>query len=629
MAAPDAPGFVEQMEMEPHAGDGHQVALLVEQLEADLDKINPDTQVVNVAPTKNHQLGTFTVFCFMTNRTIASGIFTQPANVLFITGSSGVALMLWIVGGFVTLGILACWNELAQTIPMHKVRRGTRWVRISTPRSGADKNWVSFFLHVWVGVSFANVCYRGQLEYIFKKPQFWMTSTFGMLFIMFGNLASNALQFGIFMQTAVDPGCSEGDKCFKKGAAVGWAIFAISITCFVNIFTRRFTILINNAYAVLKVTMLVVITITGLVYGSKNNNSCSNISFERKAPGGGFGGIALALVYATFPYGGYEQPFYVHAEVRSPRRKFVRTTTYTLLVVIVLFTLVNVSYLCVVPYHDIVPANMNMAVQFFERVAGEKNSQATAQGISALLGFFLLGNMTAECFTSTRVKQEIGKEGVFPFSLWLAKSSDTLLARWASRRRKADERMTSEFARNHAEQAPIAATFLHWLTEIILVLIFGVSFEPSYGYRFLSFLKVFVIVLVLGLFTVGGLLYLKIDSWIRAPRSRRWNEKVQQHGRPWLDPLPSIFAFVALLYMVFGVFVPPVAQRPGETYWVKPLVGIAFVFAGTAWWLGLRGYLWHSRLRLLTIRLPYIEFNRKGNAVQRAEFVEVRVVPED
>jgi len=160
MAAPNAPGFVEQMEMEPHAGDGHQEALLVEQLEADLDNINPDTQVVNVAPTKNQQLGAFTSFCFMTNRTIASGIFTQPANVLFLTGSSGVALMLWIVGGFVMLGILACWNELAQTIPMHKVRRGTRWVCISTPRSGADKNWVSFFLYVCVDVGFADACCR-------------------------------------------------------------------------------------------------------------------------------------------------------------------------------------------------------------------------------------------------------------------------------------------------------------------------------------------------------------------------------------------------------------------------------------------------------------------------------------
>lgn len=77
------------------------------------------------------------------NRTIASGIFTQPVNVLRGAGSSGIALLLWVVAGVIIICIVVCWTELALTIPLHYVFRDENWQKISAPRNGGDKNYVS------------------------------------------------------------------------------------------------------------------------------------------------------------------------------------------------------------------------------------------------------------------------------------------------------------------------------------------------------------------------------------------------------------------------------------------------------------------------------------------------------
>jgi amino acid permease len=96
----------------------------------------------DVAPTTKQRLSPFTVFCLIMNRTIASGIFQQPVNVLFGAGSSGVAVVLWCFAGVIILCVVACWLELALTIPIHSIINDGSWIRVSTPRSGGDKNYV-------------------------------------------------------------------------------------------------------------------------------------------------------------------------------------------------------------------------------------------------------------------------------------------------------------------------------------------------------------------------------------------------------------------------------------------------------------------------------------------------------
>ena len=75
------------------------------------------------------------------NRTIASGIFTQPFNVLFFAGSSGVAIILWCFADVIVFCIVACWLKMALSIPIFRDASG---MRLATPRSDGDKNYVRY-----------------------------------------------------------------------------------------------------------------------------------------------------------------------------------------------------------------------------------------------------------------------------------------------------------------------------------------------------------------------------------------------------------------------------------------------------------------------------------------------------
>ncbi|KAM7224585.1 amino acid transporter [Rhypophila decipiens] len=633
-----------------------------EELQERIHQYNAQRERFDVAPTRKQLFSPFTVFCLIMNRTIASGIFTQPVNVLRGAGSSGVALLLWVVAGLIILAIVSCWTELALTIPLHYVFRDNDWQRISAPRNGGDKNY---------------------LEYIFKKPRHLMTCIFGIVFIIFGNLAGNALQFGIFMSIAINPRCGEREKCLNQRNVVGWAVGVLTFCALLNIMTRRYAIGLNNLFAVAKVAFVFVIAILGIIYGSVNGGTCRQISWTSPVlpdgttqSGGKIGDIALALFYAMYPYTGYEQPYYVLAEVSQPQRVFARATTIAMLTAAVLYPLTNLSYLCMTPYmgNDQLPENM--AIAFFERLSGhntstaqghDDNNNAAISGVAALLAFFIFGNLMAQTYTASRVKQEIAKEGILPYSLFFATGNDTLLSRLSSSSSESTASKSNQYPRHHRpaiseldshrEQAPIPATILHWFFEILLVLVVGLTIEPSKAYRLLTYLYTFIIVGVLGLFTAGGLLYLKIESYIQRRRAskqqrtrgepvtvkgRNWHEK--SVWQPWFDPLPAIVATVSLAFLLFAAFVPGSltnarSKHPGSgndydedntgeiAWWIGPLVGWGSVGLGVLWWLGLRFVQWSGRWELETKRLPVVEIDAHGQAIQRAELVEHNHVP--
>jgi hypothetical protein len=293
----------------------------------------------------------------------------------------------------------------------------------------------------------------------------------------------------------------------------------------------------------------------------------------------------------------------------------------------------------------------NAAIDFFYKLSSGNetvNQESVVQGVSFLLALFIFGNLLAQTYTASRVKQEIAKEGILPYSLWFAKSHDTLHAQW-SRRGNTETSNTNSSAAGAAEQAPCAATLLHWDFEVLLVLVIGLSLQPNKAYNFLTYIYTFVIVGILGFLTVCGLLYLKIDAWLRPePRQlekpparsasgsepsadekqarhigRGWNDK--NEWTPWLDPLPCVVAVLALGFLIFGAFAKPSNQPDSEVeYWVKPLVGWCSLLAGVAWWIVMEVRQRRGRYRIKRQRITYVEAPEDEDPVQTAELVIVK-----
>jgi hypothetical protein len=90
-----------------------------------------------------------------------------------------------------------------------------------------------------------------------------MPAVFGILYIFLGNLAGNAVAFGYYIMVAAGKDPDE-----NKGPVIGLAITLLAACCLFHVITRSGGIWVNNAFAVAKVGMLLMIIIMGFVHAS-------------------------------------------------------------------------------------------------------------------------------------------------------------------------------------------------------------------------------------------------------------------------------------------------------------------------------------------------------------------------
>ena len=361
---------------------------------------------------------------------------------------------------------------------------------------------------------------------------------YGIPYIILGNLAGNSIAIGSFVMGAANRPAS-------RGPVIAIALTVLTAAVLLHVCSRRGGILVNNAFAVVKVLILISIIVIGFVKAGRTGlrgfppaleNFDAGKSFKSEQRG--ITDYARAFVYVLYPYSGFQQPFYVLSEVRKPRQTFPKYTLIALFLGFALFMLVNVAYFMVVP-KDLQLANPDvaMATLFFGQIFG---NEAAKQALSGLVALSIFGNIVVMTFTASRVKQEIAKEGILPFSLFFATSHTTpfawLKARWRPKPK-------SETGDIQLEQTPMAALGLHWATSVVLV---GVTamLPPSTSYTVLVELYSYVVRILVPLVVSAGLLYLKFR------RSMNWS--AQANFRPWMSPLHAILVCeVASFFTVY------------------------------------------------------------------------------
>jgi hypothetical protein len=296
-----------------------------------------------------------------------------------------------------------------------------------------------------------------------------------------------------------------------------------------------------------------------------------------------------------------------------------------------LYPLVNVSYMCIAPYSGNQSLPDNMALAMFARLSGapvtnlnNPNSTGLIRGAAAILAFFIFGNIMAQTFTGSRVKQEIAKEGILPWSHQLSADSKTLVAKLTTSN---DRLSVIDNIEGHAEQTPVMATLLHWALAVLLVSVVGGVLPPTKAYRTLTYMKSYTIIGVMGLLTCGGLLYLKIDSALGKKSRRKWSEKATWKGG--FGPIPALFATLSLAVLLFGSFAPPKSRNSDNIiqWWILPTVSWAVCSLGVSWWLGLQVIQVNRGEKLVRERIPFIEIDGSGHPVQKVEQVMWSWVP--
>ena len=225
-----------------------------------------------------------------------------------------------------------------------------------------------------------------QLEFIFDSPAFLTTCMYGTVFVILGNLSGNAIAFGEYCYEAA------GRSDRPRGPIIGIAIAVLTACILLHMSSRRGGILMSNAFAVLKVLLLLAVIILGFIKAGGHRlggtpaataNFNTNVSFQTKQHD--VVGWTDSVLYVMLTYSGFEQPFYVLSEVKRPRTIFPSATLTAMAIAVTLFVLTNVAFFCVVPKADLLPIAPNpMAIIFLEDVFGSQNARRAMAALIAI-----------------------------------------------------------------------------------------------------------------------------------------------------------------------------------------------------------------------------------------------------
>ena len=69
------------------------------------------TEAAYQTDSSRRQIGTFSAIFLIFNRMIGTGIFATPSNILSLSGSVGLALMIWVIGFLIAAAGLATYME--------------------------------------------------------------------------------------------------------------------------------------------------------------------------------------------------------------------------------------------------------------------------------------------------------------------------------------------------------------------------------------------------------------------------------------------------------------------------------------------------------------------------------------
>jgi len=191
------------------------------------------------------------------------------------------------------------------------------------------------------------------------------------------------------------------------------------------------------------------------------------------------------------------------------------------------------------------------------------------------------------------VKQEIAKEGILPCAKFFGQSKNLSFGRlltWIQKDKHSFVNKKFHWLlkqpwldpREHSQETPFGALFLHWLFTIVMILV-TIHLPPTDAYGVLVDLYSYTIVAVFGFAVAIGMLKLRFSS------RERWRQK--SSISPFFSILSAFIFAIGSAYPIVASWVPPNGDFARQTktavaWFTVPTVAWSILAFGTVWYLG-------------------------------------------
>lgn len=400
---------------------------------------------------------------------IGSGIFASPGVVVANTQSVGASLTVWFAAGILAWTGASSFAELGASIPLNGGAQAYLGYAYG-PLMSYLFTWTSLALRpgssAVVGLVFA--------EYINR--------------VLFHTTSSDAPPDGI-----------------PQWAIQVTAIISVLLITILCVATPSLATHAAVVFTTVKVFALGLVCVLGIIHIARGKSSTSLTDPLFAGSSTSPTSYALAFYSGLFAYDGWDQANYVGGEMKNPQKTLPRVIHFSMLLVLILFSFVNVAYFAVLDKETVALSN-TVALDFGRALFGPLGGVLFA----VMVAISCFGAMNGSFFTSARVIYVAGKEGYLP----------------------------SFFGTLHPRlKTPVNAMLLQAVTSIIFI---------CFGDGFRSLINFAVIIAWMAYFlTVLGLVILRIKE-----------PTLERPYKTWITT-PLIFCAVALFLLCMPVLAAP------------------------------------------------------------------------
>ena len=283
---------------------------------------------------------------------VGVGIFKTPALVAANVSSEIGFLLIWLLGGLVSLLGALCYGELATTYP----------------HPGGEYHYLTRSFGKEIALLFA-----------WARLSVMQTGSIALLAFVFGDYFSQLFPLS------------------DRSSSI-YAALAVIILTGINTLGIQPSKWSQNWLTAAKLLGLLFIFLTGLALTSSSTPVVSPTS----NPEGSYGS---AMIFVLLTYGGWSEAAYLSAEIRDGQRNMVRVLVSSIGAIALVFLLVNWAYLKGLGLSAIASSEA-VAADLMRQVLGEVG----AQFISLLVAVSALGAIQGTIFTGARTNYALGQD---------------------------------------------------------------------------------------------------------------------------------------------------------------------------------------------------------------------------